>query len=265
MRSASAAPGSPTARSSIDSVVSSSGPPLRAGGPAPGRHPSSFQSRLPKSSVTPSPPGWHDPLANGSLESLAARGIQRSYRRGVILIHQGDPGGSLYLIRQGQLRVFLSDRRGREFTLGVYGPGECVGEMSLDGGPRSASVMTVERTDCAIVERDVLLDFIRTHPEFALQLMSRIIRRARLATESAGSLALLDVYSRFAQLLERLSVDGPDGRRHVPDKLTQQAIAERIGASREMVSRVMKDLTTAGFLHVESGRIVIARPLPAGW
>lgn len=191
--------------------------------------------------------------------------MQRSYRRGVILIHQGDPGGSLYLIRRGQIRVFLADRRGREFTLGIYGPGECVGEMSLDGGPRSASVITLERTECAIVEREVLLDFIRLHPEVALQLMARIIRRARLATESAGSLALLDVYSRLAQLLERLATPAPDGRRLIAERLTQQDIAERIGASREMVSRVMKDLTAAGILLAESGRIVIAKPLPAGW
>lgn len=210
-------------------------------------------------------PSWLEPVAVSSLEALAERGLRRTYRRGVILIHEGDPGGSLYVIRRGKLRAFLADRRGREFTLGVYGPGDCVGEMALDGGPRSASVITLESTECAIIERDVLLNFIRTNPEVALQLMSRIIRRARLATESAGSLALLDVYSRFAQLIERMALAGPDGRRRVPERLTQQAIAERIGASREMVSRVMKDLITAQYLQIEAGRIVITRTLPAGW
>ncbi|MDP2250277.1 MAG: cyclic nucleotide-binding domain-containing protein, partial [Hydrogenophaga sp.] len=138
---------------------------------------------------------------NQHIEALAAQGVQRRYRRGTLLIQEGETGDTLYIVLQGRLRAFLSDNNGRELTLGLYGPLEYVGEMSLDGGPRSANVEAAEPSTCAVVTRATLLAYIAEHPEFALELMARLIRRARLATESARSVALIDVYGRLVRLL----------------------------------------------------------------
>lgn len=199
-------------------------------------------------------------------EALAARGTLRSFRRGMLLIQEGDIGSTLYIVRSGRLRAFAADPKGKEITLGMYGPGEYVGEMSLDGGPRSANVETLETTTCAVITRETLLSYIAQEPDFALEMMARLIRRARLATESTRSLALIDVYGRFKRLLEQLAEppDG-DGRRLLRERITHQQIANHLACSREMVSRLMKDLETGGYVDKQDGRIVLVRDLPARW
>lgn len=199
-------------------------------------------------------------------EALAARGSLRSFRRGMLLIQEGDSGSTLYIVRSGRLRAFAADPNGKEITLGLYGPGEYVGEMSLDGGPRSANVETLEPTTCAVVTREALLAYIAQEPDFALEMMARLIRRARLATESTRSLALIDVYGRFKRLLEQLSQPpSADGSRVLRERITHQQIANHLACSREMVSRLMKDLEVGGYVAKREGRIVLVRDLPARW
>lgn len=199
-------------------------------------------------------------------EALAARGSVRSYRRGLALIQEGDRGDTLYIVRSGRLRAFAADPSGKEITLGLYGAGEYVGEMSLDGGPRSANVETMEPTTCAVIAREVLLAYIADHPDFALEMMGRLIRRARLATESARSLALIDVYGRMTRLLDQLAGPaGADGTRTVNERITHQQIASHLACSREMVSRLMKDLENGGYLALRERRIVLLKGLPARW
>jgi CRP/FNR family transcriptional regulator, cyclic AMP receptor protein len=209
------------------------------------------------------------PFAGGSrhTEALAARGSLRSFRRGMLLIQEGDIGSTLYIVRSGRLRAFAADPKGKEITLGLYGPGEYVGEMSLDGGPRSANVETLEPTACAVITRDTLLAYIAEEPDFALEMMARLIRRARLATESTRSLALIDVYGRFKRLLEQLSepANPDDGSRILRERITHQQIANHLACSREMVSRLMKDLEVGGYVGKQEGRIVLLRDLPARW
>ena len=209
-----------------------------------------------------------DPLGTGSrhTEALAARGTLRTFRRGMLLIQEGDIGTTLYIVRSGRLRAFAADPRGKEITLGLYGPGEYVGEMSLDGGPRSANVETLAATTCAVITRETLLAYIAEEPDFALEMMARLIRRARLATESTRSLALIDVYGRFRMLLEQLA-DPPaaDGSRVLGERLTHQQIANHLACSREMVSRLMKDLEVGGYVAKRDGRIVLVKELPARW
>jgi CRP/FNR family cyclic AMP-dependent transcriptional regulator len=200
-----------------------------------------------------------------ALRELAATGVQRRYRRHAILIEEGDQGGTVYIVLSGLLRAFVSDARGREVTLGLHGPGEYVGEMSLDGGPRSASVQAVEPTVCVVVTRETMLRHIAADPDFALGLIVRLIRRARLATESARSMALLDVYSRLRRLLEERARPQPDGTRIIHPRPTHQAIAHEIGCSREMVSRLLKDLQAGGYLSVEGRRAVLLQALPVRW
>jgi CRP/FNR family cyclic AMP-dependent transcriptional regulator len=199
-------------------------------------------------------------------EALAARGTERTFRRGLALIQEGDLGDTLYIVRSGRLRAFAADQAGKEITLGIYGAGEYVGEMSLDGGPRSANVETLEATTCAVVTRDTLLAYIAENPAFALEMMARLIRRARLATESARSLALIDVYGRMTRLLNELAGSAaPDGTRTIAERLTHQQIASHLACSREMVSRLMKDLENGGYVAVRDKRIVLVKGLPARW
>lgn len=214
---------------------------------------------MPSASVADSP------ALPSALLQLVQRGVQRRYRTRALLIEEGEQGGSVYIVLSGRLRAFLSDSRGREITLSLHGPGEYVGEMSLDGGPRSASVEAIEPTVCAVVTRETLLQHIAEHPDFALALIVRLIRRARLATESARSMALLDVYSRLKRLLEERSAPNPDGTRRIAERLTHQAIASEIGCSREMVSRLLKDLEQGGYVSVTQRQLALLRELPARW
>lgn len=211
-------------------------------------------------------PDFSAPPAPGHTEALAARGTLRSYRRGMLLIQEGDVGSTLYIVRSGRLRAFAADPNGKEITLGLYGAGEYVGEMSLDGGPRSANVETLEATTCAVVTRETLLGYIAEEPAFALEMMALLIRRARLATESTRSLALIDVYGRAKRLLDQLA--GPpaaDGSRVLAERMTHQQIASHLACSREMVSRLMKDLEIGGYVAKRDQHIVLLKALPSRW
>ena len=216
-------------------------------------------------------PSGTDPFGSvldPSLRALAERGVVRRYRRGTIVIDEGDTGDTLFVVLTGRLRVFSSGgdgARDREVTFNVHGPGECVGEMSLDGGPRSASVITVEPATCSVITRPTLREQIARDPDLALLLISRVIRRARLATESARGMATLDVYGRLVRRLEALAVDDGTGRRRVPERTTHAMLASEIGCSREMVSRLLKDLMGGGYVAVEDRRLVLLKALPRSW
>jgi CRP/FNR family cyclic AMP-dependent transcriptional regulator len=204
------------------------------------------------------------PLTPETLRAIAATGVVRSYPKNAILINEGDVGDSLYIILSGRVKVYASNQAGREIVIAFHGPGEYVGEMSLDGSPRSASVLTLEPTTCAIVTRASFREFILAYPEFALHLVERLIQRVRLTTENVKSLALSDVYGRLVKLLLALAVER-DGNLVVPEKLTQQDIAERVGASRDMISRLLKDLVAGGYLDVHDRTISILKKPPPGW
>ncbi len=204
------------------------------------------------------------PLTEATLRAIAAGGVVRSYPRNVVLIREGDQGDSLFIVVSGRVKVYASNAAGKEVVIDFHGPGEYVGEMSLDGAPRSASVITVEPTTCAVVSRAQFREFVLAHPDFALHLIEKLIHRARLATDNVKSLALSDVYGRLVRLLNALVVD-QDGRQVVPEKLTQQDIAERVGSSRDMISRLMKDLVAGGYVTVDDRIITLLRKLPPAW
>jgi len=200
-----------------------------------------------------------------SLRALARRGVVRRYRAQLLLIEEGDVGDTLYIILDGRLRSFAAGDNGREITYGTYGAGEYVGEMSLDGGPRSASVMTLQPSACAVVTRATLKQHIAEHPEFAFELLAKVIRRARAATLSAKQLALNDVYGRLVLLLNALARSDAAGRRFIDERLTHLEMANRLGCSREMVSRLMKDLQRGGYVVPDLERWLLPKTLPARW
>ena len=204
------------------------------------------------------------PLEDDTLRDIAATGVVRTFPRNAVLINEGDVGDALYVLLSGRVKVYSSNEAGREFVIDFHGPGEYVGEMSLDGAPRSASVMTVEPTTCAVVNRAYFRDFILARPDFAMHLIERLIHRVRVTTSNLKSLALSDVYGRLVRLLNAL-VQEVDGRSVVPEKLTQQDIADRVGASRDMIGKLMKDLVAGGYLAVEDRTITLLKKLPTGW
>jgi CRP/FNR family transcriptional regulator, cyclic AMP receptor protein len=204
------------------------------------------------------------PLEDETLRDIAASGVIRTFPRNTVLINEGDVGDALYVLLSGRVKIYSSNEAGREFVIDFQGPGEYVGEMSLDGAPRSASVMTVEPTTCAVVNRAQFRDFILAHPDFAMHLIERLIHRVRVTTSNLKSLALSDVYGRLVRLLNAL-VQDVNGRSVVPEKLTQQDIADRVGASRDMIGKLMKDLVAGGYLAVEDRTITLLKKLPTGW
>jgi CRP/FNR family cyclic AMP-dependent transcriptional regulator len=204
------------------------------------------------------------PLAEETLNAIAATGVVRSFPKSAVLINEGDTADSLFIVLSGRVKVFASNAAGREIVLSFFGPGEYVGEMSLDGSPRSASVMTMEPTSCAIVTRASFREFVLAHPDFALHLIGKLIQRVRITTETVKSLALSDVYSRLVRLIMTLAVER-EGVLVVPEKLTQQDIAERVGASRDMISRLFKDLVAGGYLSIKDRTITVLKKPPSGW
>ena len=204
------------------------------------------------------------PLTEQTLREIAATGVVRNYPKNAILINEGEVGDSLYIVLSGRVKVFASNAAGREVVIASHGAGEYVGEMSLDGSPRSASVMTTEPTTCTIVNRANFREFILAHPDFALHLIEKLIQRVRLTTANVKSLALEDVYGRVVKLLLTLAVER-EGTLMVPEKMTQQDIAERVGASRDMISRLFKDLVAGGYLSIQERQITILKKPPPGW
>jgi CRP/FNR family cyclic AMP-dependent transcriptional regulator len=198
------------------------------------------------------------------VRELAALGRVRSYPRNTVFITEGDSSDTVYVILSGKVKAFVSDTEGHELILNTQGPGEYVGEMALDGKPRSASVVTLEPSVFSVVQREPLREAIRRNPDFALDMIAKVIERARESTENVKNLALLDVYGRVAHLLLNMAVEA-EGKLRIPEKLTQQEIAERVGASRDMVSRIFRDLTVGGYITVENRYITINKKPPARW
>jgi CRP/FNR family cyclic AMP-dependent transcriptional regulator len=218
--------------------------------------------------ITSSLSSAHEKLVaalNPGLRSLALRGTFRNYRKNTIIINEGEIGDSLYVLLDGQVKVFASDADGRELTYGVITAGDYFAEMWLDGGPRSASVVTLEPCTCSIIGRDALREHLTAEPEFALDLVARVIRRARAATETARNMALLDVYGRLVATLESYQGPASADTPVLLQDLTHQALASRVGASREMVSRLLKDLEKGGYIDLGVKRITLKKKLPARW
>jgi CRP/FNR family cyclic AMP-dependent transcriptional regulator len=198
------------------------------------------------------------------VEDLMAVAVMRSFPRHAIIINEGDDSDSVYFIVSGAVKVFLADGEGNEVIMATLKAGEYFGEMALEEGFRSASVMATESVTAAVVRMQDFRAFLRTHPDFVFSLLSKLIRRARLVTRNLKSLALLDVYGRLTQLLNDLA-ENFDGKRIIMEPLTQQEMASRIGCSREMVSKILKDLTAGGYVELSRKSIEIKRPLPASW
>ncbi len=206
-----------------------------------------------------------DTLSAELLSQLAQCGDAKWFARNQTLIVEGEVSDSLFVLVSGQLKVFTQDNKGRELVYNILQPGEFFGELFLDGGPRSASVKAVVDSQCVVIDEAAIRIFMQTYPEFAECLVYKLIARVRHATELSKSLALHDVYERTVDLLNKIALTEQD-LRVVPVSMTQQEIADRVGATREMINHILRDLTRGGVLsRDENKRLVFKKMLPKRW
>jgi CRP/FNR family cyclic AMP-dependent transcriptional regulator len=203
-------------------------------------------------------------LTEAELNAVSRHAVTRSYPKNTVVVSEGDHTESLYIIVSGRVKIYVSDEKGKEIVLNEAGPGEYFGEMVLDGGPRSASVMTVDPTRFLVIPKEDFGAFVAGSPEFSLRLIRKLIRHVRMLTSNVKSLALMDVYGRVARMLLDLAVER-DGALVIEDRPTQQEMANRVGASREMVNRILKDLSEGGYIEIASDHITLSRTLPRAW
>ncbi len=202
-------------------------------------------------------------LTASQAESVADAVVKRRFRRGEPIVEQGKKSNALSIILTGRARVVTADSRGREVILATLQPGDYVGEMSLiDEEPHSATVLAEVQTDALILRR---LEFARCLPEnssMAYAVMRGLVQRLRHADRKIESLALMDVYGRVARALLEFADEDAEGRAVIRDKVSRQDLAKMVGASREMVSRVMKDLEERGFIETrEDGSLLVKERL----
>jgi CRP/FNR family cyclic AMP-dependent transcriptional regulator len=206
----------------------------------------------------------HEILLKALLDEIAKAATVRTFPKHAVIVTESDATDNIYVMLAGKARVYVSDEKGREVVLNQLGPGEYFGEINIDGGPRSASVMALEECRCALIRGAELTAFIERSPGFALHVVKKLAHRVRSLTENVRSLALLDVYGRVARLLLELA-EQKDGELVILEPLTHKEIASRVGASREMISRIFSDLNDGGYLRKEEDRLVIVRKPPPHW
>jgi CRP/FNR family cyclic AMP-dependent transcriptional regulator len=203
-------------------------------------------------------------LDEHALRALVPGGAVRSYAKNVVIVSEGDMTDSLYVVLSGRVKAFVSDENGREVVVNTIGVGDYFGELVLDGGPRAASIMTLEPCRLYVIPQADVERLLGGNPAFAHDLLRKLIGKVRSLTGRVADLALKDVYARLVKFIDANAIEAA-GRRTVPERLTQNEIAARIGGSREMVSRILKDLAAGGYVAIESKQIVVLRNLPSHW
>ena len=183
---------------------------------------------------------------------------KRRYKRGEAMVEQGAHANALVLILAGRARVVMTDRQLREVILATLRPGDYLGEMSLiDSEPHSASVVAEIQTDTLVLGRSEFERCLNDHAPMAQAVMRGLVLRLRQANEKISSLALLNVYERVAKVLMGYAIPSGDKKLVIRDKMSRQDIAKMVGASREMVSRVMRDFEEQGFIEISEGGLMM--------
>ena len=202
-------------------------------------------------------------LTNDQARQVADGVIKRRFRRGEIVVEQGRKSNALYILLNGRARVLTADNKGREVILAVLEAGDYVGEMSLiDNEPHSATVRAEVQTDMLVLGRQEFSRCLPDSSSLAHSVMHGLVKRLRSADRQIESLALLDVYGRVARTLLEIS-ERVDEVRVIRSKVSRQDMAKIVGASREMVSRVMKDLEERGIIETQPDGSLVIREQPA--
>jgi len=196
-------------------------------------------------------------LPEGQLQLLTRVLSRKAYPKNSTIIAAGDPTDAMYIVVSGRLKVVMSDKEGQEVILAILNQGEFFGEMGLIAqAPRSATVTTIEPCELLTITRADFTKCLQGNFDLTMNVIRGLVKRLREADKKIGSLALMDVYGRVARLLLEMA-ETIDGQKVVTKKLTKRDIAKMIGASREMVSRVMKELQASGRIEVRAREILL--------
>jgi len=200
------------------------------------------------------------------IDRFSEYAVLKTYPKGTLIFSEGDDSDGMFIIREGTVKVFMSDESGKEMLIATLGPGELVGEVaSLDGQPRTASVSAMVNTKVAKIGLPEFQSFLEDNADLALEIIRVLTSRIRDHATSIGNLAFKNVYGRVVWLLEKHANENSDGTFTVNRKFTQQDIADMVGSSREMVSRVVSELVKGSYISIDQKIITILKPLPRGW
>lgn len=198
------------------------------------------------------------------LEHIASQVVTRQFPKNTLVVTQGDDTDSLYVIIEGKVDVFLQNAKGKEIIINTLSECDSFGELAPLGGiSRQASIITTENSIMGVISRQVFMDTLLVKPAISMRIIDRLINLIKDLTEEVSSLALEDVYNRVVRILYKHSEEV--GNKLVTEKLTQQDIALRVGATREMVHRILKELKTGGYISIQGKHITIEKKLPPGW
>ena len=205
-------------------------------------------------------------LDDEALRQLSSTCTRQTHKKNTLLIRQGEIGKNLHIIECGRVRIFVSSEDGREITINEENRGSCIGEIALlDDEPRSASVITLEKTETIAISKSAFQECAAENPAIAFAIIRTLTRRLRAATGGLKSLALDNVYRRLANKLNELAETDADNTRRLKQRYTHQDLGNMIGASREMISKVMAELIKGSYIELQDKKIVIRRPLPRDW
>ena len=205
-------------------------------------------------------------LSDQQLDALLHGSRTRFFSKGTVVVHEGELGQALFIIKSGSLKAYLNDDEGKEVVLSTLGPGEYFGELALiDHAARSASIAALEPSELVQVPKEAFQELLRQHPEVVHMVLRNLVGQVRRLSDNIRTLALLDVFGRIVRLLTSLGTEDAQGRLIITPKLTQREIANRVGSSREMVSRILKDLAIGGYITIDSDSMMVNKKFPARW
>jgi len=204
-------------------------------------------------------------LDAAAIEKVSDKARRHTFKKNTVIMPEGEPGECLYIIESGSVKVFVGDEDGRELVLYQEGPGSCIGDIALlDDEPRSASVITLEKTVAWSLSKLDFLQCIEQNPAMSLSIIRSLTRRLRDATGGIRSLALDNVYRRLADKLVELAVE-TDDTLALQKRYSHQDLGSMIGASREMVGKVISELVNGEYIELRDRKIHLLRNLPRNW
>ena len=205
-------------------------------------------------------------LSEEELKTLCEVTKTRRVGKNTLVINEGDVSSSMYFIKEGRVNSTLSNEDGKEVILSSLQKGDHFGELSLlDGEPRSTNIITMEKCEFIILHKDDFYKLLKNNSKIAINVIKYLCGKVRYITKNVESLALMDVYGRLVRLLHDLSEESETGKLVVQQPLTHKDIALRVGSSREMISRILKELEKGEYLSIENKVITINKKLPLAW
>lgn len=199
------------------------------------------------------------------LEVLEKASTVRKFRKNAHIILAGEECHAAYVLLGGTAYVFTDDADGNEYIISSFAKGDCFGELGLlDDKPRTANVKTTSDCECLVIPKSALIQALQSDPAVALTVIRSLVGRIRGMTDDVSCLALMDVYGRLIRVIKNESVETSDGVR-ITERMTHKELANRVGSSREMVSKILRDLREGGYIRIADHRIVLEKTLPEKW